>query len=358
LPQLRTVASVVQEQKPSAVSYLYVANAPFYYSSNYGVGTPSVGVYAAGGLRQLRTITKSLRNPTALTVDASQDLYVADRVVKVYKPGGTALLRTITKGVSDPIALAIAGPPGTGNLFVLNGGSNSVTTYLAGTTRPLRTISSGIANPIGMTLVNGGNLYVLNGCGSGCYYSSGASGPPYIECSLPGFLGSVSVYAPGAKTPELTITSGIHAPMAMLVDPAGDVIVANLCATDSSSSAGSVSIYPPGQATPAVTITQGVGAPTALAIGDKGQLFVASSPHASSGGGFISVYAPGSTKPGRTITGLETTGVLAIGPSGDLFVASQGARGSVSEYSPSGAKLLHVVTKKLNVPTALVFGQP
>jgi hypothetical protein len=86
------------------------------YVLNYTVktlsGGPSVTVYPIGKTMLLRTINAGLEDPTAMTLDSSANLYVANFTdVTVYASGTTSFLRTITDGVQHPTSLAF-GPVG------------------------------------------------------------------------------------------------------------------------------------------------------------------------------------------------------------------------------------------------------
>lgn len=87
---------------------LYVA------TLNYGVRDGGwISVYAPGGAQPLRKVL--VRNPVALALDPSDNLYVAnqakDNSILVYSAGATKLLQTIRLGAYDqPSALLIGSP--------------------------------------------------------------------------------------------------------------------------------------------------------------------------------------------------------------------------------------------------------
>ena len=65
-------------------------------------------VYAAGTSKPARTITKGIAGPTALLIDSSGSLYVANRRwVSVYPPGASTPKLKIRTGVSMPVGLAL-----------------------------------------------------------------------------------------------------------------------------------------------------------------------------------------------------------------------------------------------------------
>ncbi len=136
----------------------------------YVANTGSVTVYAPNSTSVLRTISQGVKSPTALTVDPSGKLYVANAGhayypgrVRVYAAGGSSVLRTISQGVNNPEDLAID----SGDLYVANAGDylppapSIVTVYALGKSAVLRFISQGIAYPGGMAFDPSGNLFVF-----------------------------------------------------------------------------------------------------------------------------------------------------------------------------------------------------
>ena len=100
--------------------------------------------------------------PSALAVDSSQDLYVANYdggTVTVYPPGKGKVLRTISNSVSPPIALAF---DHANNLYVLDTTpfSEDVSVYEVGTGRVLRVISKHVKTSAALALDASDNLYV------------------------------------------------------------------------------------------------------------------------------------------------------------------------------------------------------
>lgn len=93
-------------------------------------------------------------------------------------------------------------------LFVADQDGNTIYVFNAASTiqnpPPIRKITAGLAAPEGITTDKAGNLYVANG-----------------------FNSSVTVYAPGASKPKLTLDNGLDAPVDVKVDGFGNVYVAN-----------------------------------------------------------------------------------------------------------------------------------
>ena len=89
---------------------LYVVNNPPYEGSSGQSGW--ISVYAPGSSQPMRTV--KVRNPAALALDPSDNVYVANLVnhssVLVYSAGAKTLLQTITKGVDQATALLVGSP--------------------------------------------------------------------------------------------------------------------------------------------------------------------------------------------------------------------------------------------------------
>lgn len=191
---------------------LYVANCPSCELSR-GLGAAVAGnvvVYRPHATKPSRVITEGIQGPSALHIDAANNLYVANvganglhgtySSVAFYPAGTNVATLTITQGLAYPVALAIDGK---GDLDVANFGNGyksiSVTEYAAGQTTPVTTIPMGIA-PIALTVDATGNLYVLARNVHTC-------------------CGEVTAYAPQSTTPFVSITSEIYETTAFGISP-------------------------------------------------------------------------------------------------------------------------------------------
>ncbi|HYK82116.1 MAG TPA: NHL repeat-containing protein [Gemmatimonadales bacterium] len=227
-------------------------------------------------------------------------------------------------GLNDPHGIA---RDGTGNLYVANMATSTITVYapgLSGNVAPIRTIAgnnTGLSAPQGIALDAAGNLYVSNLFG--------------------GSLGNILVFAAGASgnvAPKATIagtSTGLWFPTGIALDAAGRIYVAN--EDNNSGYTESITVYAPGasgNATPTATIAgnfnAGTSYPQGVALDAAGRLYVA-------GSGNITVYtadATGAFTATATIsgssTGLSPTGV-ALDPAGRLYAAN-GA--SITVYAP------------------------
>jgi sugar lactone lactonase YvrE len=367
---------------PASISaFLYVLNAGGSNSSGSWSSSASgtLNEYRIGRPRLLNSIGNGINGPRALTFDGKGNVYVVNDggggsssgssgSVTEYVGHGTQLLHTITRGLNSPVADAI---DARGNLYVANAGGSSssssssssegsVTVYHGGHFRLIDTITDGIFGPRALAFDGNGHLYVLNA----------SSGPSSSSSSSSSSGGSVTIYD-SARRLIGTLSSGLSAPVAMAVDPAGDVMVANAGSSSSSSggTSGSVVVFAAGSSSPTGTITDGISNPRALALDGSNNLYVAnasggsSSSSSSSAGGSVTIYATGSTSPELTITdGIGEPDSLAIAPNGWLFVSnvagsssssSSSSGGDVQVYLPGNASARYTITRGIDDPVAL-----
>jgi YVTN family beta-propeller protein len=283
----------------------------------------TVTVYAVNG-KLLRRISTGLSAPTAMAIDANRNLYVANRgnsTVTVYGAGTTTLLRTISSGVSHPRALAFDRQ---GNLYVGNkgngNGTGTVTVYAPQQHLPIRTIVH--VDPHVLTFDRYDRLYVGSpGLNEILVYEPRSVTPYRIVHTHNGPLAvgigdneylycvnnnSVTIYAPSATSPTRRITKGINLPSALALF-AKRLYVANWGVIPTQSS---VTSYALKNLTPAKTIRAGIGNPLALVVDRAGNLFVANDAFST-----VTIYAAGKTAPLRTIsTGIRGPVALAVTP--------------------------------------------
>jgi sugar lactone lactonase YvrE len=269
----RTISNVF----PVALTFdgsgaLYAANVP----PNLQNG--EIVVYHDRASTPFRTLTKGIRYPQGLTVDASGKLIVANYYasVAVYSPKHDAPVRQLQTLFSVGLAL----DPAQKVYVALNGGpygsgGGKVEVFAPGQSRFDQRIVKGIRSPVAVAMDAAGNLYVVNSA-------------------------SITVYAAANMKLVRTITRGLADPRALAFDAAGNLYVAN-------NKNSSVTVYAPGTSTVAQTIRDGVLQPRALAIG-KGQLFVA---NRSS----VTAYDVSTGALVQTITsGINHPAALALGP--------------------------------------------
>ena len=304
---LPTVSGLIGNDSVTGLSELYD-------TANTGSGkTLSVNTIAP-----ISATLTGLNGPVALAFDSSGNLYVANRysdTVSKFAPGATTPSATLT-GLNVPLALVI---DGSGNLYVANGGNGTVSKFAPGATTASVTLT-GLNGPVALAFDSRGNLYVANQTTNG----------------------TVSVFAPGGTTPSATLT-GLYNPEYLIFDSSGNLYVSNLN--------GTVSKFAPGSNTPSATLT-GLSEPLAMAFDKSGNLYVANF-HAMNGD--VSVFAPGGTTPSATLTGLIAPRALAFDSSGNLYVANYSpTNATLSKFTP-GATTPSATLSVLSLPEALSF---
>ncbi len=155
---------------------------------------------------------------------------------------------------------------------------------------------------------------------------------------------SITEYAPGSTgnaTPSATISgddTGLDDPAAIVVDPAGDVFIAN----ENSSTVEEFAPGASGDATPAATISgsnTGLDGPDGLALNAAGDLYVA-----NLDGDSVVEFGPGASGNATPILTLSSSGIedgspldgLAFNSAGDMFVAMSADDG-VGEFAPGAS---------------------
>jgi len=169
--------------------------------------TKSTGVTSA--------LITGLFNPWSITIDASNNLYVAENsnedVLKFSTNGGSALL-TIKGGSGN--GPTITGPVGvatdpTGNIYVLNFNSKQVFKYNSIGTYQTTAVNSGLSFPLALAVDDAGNVYVGDQSANG-------------HTSLTGF---VNVYNQSGVL--YTTITGINDPEGLAIDVSGNLYVSS-----------------------------------------------------------------------------------------------------------------------------------
>ncbi|HET7814636.1 MAG TPA: hypothetical protein VFL13_09715 [Candidatus Baltobacteraceae bacterium] len=300
---------------------------PLLYVSNLGANTSvaSITAYsldANGNAAPVNTIGGSktfLNGPQGVAFDALGNMYVTNAAqcgacstahVAVFAPGSTgnavpiAVICGPHTNLSSPVGVAV---DASGELLVVNEGSNSVTVYAPGANgdaAPIRTIagpSTQLSFPQGIAIDSSGLVYVANGGGSGGVnvYDAGASGDAAPVRTIP----------PAFAAPAFTFSS------AVAFDKSGNLYVAGTA----SGIRGFLAIYAPGSNTPSAQIAgtnTGLDAPDGVALDAAGNAYVTNN---SCFPCHVLVFAPGSNgnaAPARTISG-DATGLSF--PTGDAI---------------------------------------
>ncbi len=334
--------------KSSIRGDLYVSNrpAPLGYGSSKLKCPTWISVYRAGTadlVNKLPGLCKGRDGGASLAFDQEGNAYWADYfngAVLVFAPRKTKPSYTIALGASDAYTLAV---DGSGRLYVANLGpgpvgyaKSSISVYAHGQAKPSYTITKGITYPTSLSVSASGEVFVANCplCISQYYGYSNTS--------------NVTVYAPGKKSPSRIIYGGVDEPNALALDSAGNLYVANECAS-SSCTRGSVTVYPPKATKPSLTITQGFGTPSALTVGGDGTLYV-------SGGNNVVEFAQGSTEPEAAIPVPECKATaLTLDDAANLYVllancrySSPEPQGEVAVYSPGATKPAYIIRKGID----------
>ena len=146
------------------------------YILNLGTtpGTGSVYKYNSSGVYQ-STIINGLNYALGITIDASNNIYIADQgavTVKKYNTSGTLLLSLPTSNLSTPLGVAV---DASGNIYVLNNSGPNVTKY-SSTGTYLSTFVTGFTSPQCITIDGAGNFYIGDNAAINTVYVYNSSG--------------------------------------------------------------------------------------------------------------------------------------------------------------------------------------
>jgi DNA-binding beta-propeller fold protein YncE len=175
----------------------------------------------------------------------------------------------------------------------------------------------------------------------------------YLYASTPG--GDIVVFAPGCLHQVNVIRRGATNAGSLVFDRSGNLYKSNSYPNNT------VSIYAPtkqpGHMRLLREIRNGISDPGPLAIGPSGDLFVANYSY-SEMNSYIAVYQPGGSKPVLRITkGMKVAGRLAVDSKGRLYVAvpNYAVRhgGWISVYAPGGSQPVRKVP--VHNPVALAL---
>jgi hypothetical protein len=175
----------------------------------------------------------------------------------------------------------------------------------------------------------------------------------YLYASTAGAY--IEVYAPGCLHQVNVIRRGAPNFGSLVFDRSGNLYKGNGAPNDV------VSIYAPTKRPSHMRLVRqirdGISAPGPLAIGPSGDLFVANYSY-SRRDSYITVYQPGGSKPVLRITkGMKVAGALAVDSKGRLYVAilDYGVRdgGWISVYAPGGSQPVRKVPVRNPVAFAL-----
>ncbi|HUO05185.1 MAG TPA: hypothetical protein VMU16_08310 [Candidatus Binataceae bacterium] len=307
--------------------------------------SPTISTTATVSPTATRTSTATTTLSVTATPSSTATLTISATATRTATSSPTPTLtatRTATLTATPmPTATATATSTAAAAIFVANTSANSINGYSAGSdgnAPPVVTISgsaTSLSSLMGLALDAGKNLYVTG--------NTPVSGKPSVTIFPAGSSGNV---APSAII--VGTATGLASPDGIVLDTTGKIYVCN--STGGKSSHGSVTIYPSGSsgnAAPTATITgtnTGLKTPQGIALGATGNIFVANQVGGPSGAGSVTVYAPsssGNAAPIATIagsnTGLNTPDGVGLDSAGNIYVAnSEGGtpnNGSITIYA-------------------------
>jgi tripartite motif-containing protein 71 len=300
---------------------IYVAN----FSSN------TVTEYAEGSNGNANPIfvfdrTLNVQSPSAVATDQNGNLYIADDLFdSLNELGFDAIVKIGTTHL--PVVLStIAGPPAqqgeptaitldsSNNIYVANSGNDSVTIYpesSGAAVTPANTISAP-SEPSGMAFDSNDNLYLTS-----------------VEDD------EVDILEPGDFS-EIALIRGdstqLGGPAGIALDSNDNVYIANTSGSFPNAVGDSITIYPAGSSgniAPIAVISganTGLAFPSGIALDGNGNIYVSNKANDS-----ITIYAAGSNgnvAPMATIsgsnTGLDTPSAIALDSTGIIYVTNEG----------------------------------
>jgi DNA-binding beta-propeller fold protein YncE len=260
--------------------------------------------------------------------------------------GGTRCSMGLSRGGETPGVPAIvsqAASPAGPFLYV---GGWKLSMYALGSTTPLHVTSVPYVSHAYVALDSHGNLCEANGNVTAPAInafnartlklegSRGGAGAGPVAADHSGYLYEASggayvlVYAPGCTHYVNAISNCVCG--TLVFDQSGNLYAGG----------NGVRVYAPTQKPWHMklmrVIDHGIDGPVALAIGPSGELYVA-----NGGDSSVSVFAPGGSAPIRRITkGVDSPDALAVDSTGQLYVANQpeSSAGWVAVYAPAGTQ--------------------
>jgi hypothetical protein len=207
-------------------------------------GSQTVAIYDPAG--HLHGRLTGCGNPAGLTVDASQNLYVADDlndVVDVFPPGATSPSAVLQNGSDTPKEVTVGGD-GTVYASDITDYPGTITVWAPGNLKPTGHITdTKVASFAGVALDANNNLFAA-------WYVSGQGGVDEVPS--------------GSKTPTNLGLKSLLVPIGIAVDKRGNLVVADAgCAC--------LQIFAQGATSPTRTI-HGFMQPTELAFNAKENL--------------------------------------------------------------------------------------
>lgn len=216
-------------------------------------------IYPEVGTNQapIGKITNGVSQPWGIWVDKNGNLYVANSggSVTVYPPGSVEPSAKYSQDLYRPLYVAV---DHNGDVFAGNGNGNkggTIVEFLAGSTSASQVLKTPGTEADGMDFDPQGNLYVA-----------------YRGGTKRGGLGSVEKFAPGSTQGQV-IGMKVHQPQGLIVDSAGNILVA-----ETSQRWRAIALFRPGKTRPMLRLKLPTYSdPTQIAItADESELFVGS----------------------------------------------------------------------------------
>lgn len=295
-------------------------------------------------------------------------------VVTVYDLALTGVARTITKGVDEPDYVTV---DRSGRLYYIDWFGSGVIEYDRGSENPSRRIN--LRGAWAAANDSSNNLYVA-ACPACVPYQTGRASVNVYKAGTTTLLRSitkginapvavvvdtddnlyvaggsyahpaVTVYAPGSSKPLRTLTKGLTSPAEVALDPSNDVFVLN------NSSSPSIVEYEAASTKVLRTITNGLSSPQAIAVDDSGTLYAANTPAESSG--WISVYESGASNPSYEIkSGVDDPMLITVDSENNLYVANNAySAGTVCVFTSKARRPLRCVQVQDDQASSMAAG--
>lgn len=243
---------------------------------------------SAGSLTTL--VGSGLNNPTSVAVDASGNVYIADRnsgSIKRWIKATNSTNTIVSTGLALPQAVAV---DSAGNIYIADSGNSAIKKWTAGSGSVSTLVGTGLSNPYGVAVDLTGNVYIAD--------------------SLNNAIKKWSVVDSNVIT---LVNSGLNQPIGVAVDAARNVYIADTFN-------GAIKKWTAATSNVTTLVTSGLSTPAGIAVDGSGNVYIA-----NAGGQNIRKWT--------ATTGLVTTIIsssllspngVAVDAAGNVYVASSG----------------------------------
>ncbi len=236
----------------------------------------------------------NLGSPYGLAADAIGNVYIADfhndRVLKEVLSGGSYTPTTAVPGLTSPVAITV---DGSGNLYVVSGGSQVFKETLSSGSYTQSSIPSSALHSSGVAVDGSGNVYVLDRGATSQVLKETLSGASYAETmvdSSPSLWnafavdGSGNVYLAedGGQVLKETLSSGSYAKTMLVTTPLsrpGGIAIdgsGNIYISDSGNNRILKETFSAGNYSQSVVATGTLDTPVGVALDGSGNMYIAS----------------------------------------------------------------------------------